>query len=83
MLTLDVTGTGEARLNVDGKLLGATQDASILLTDFPLSTLQPLFKSIPGLQNAAPALPAGKSVSPCCQQEYTACYHKLLAAVAG
>ena len=47
----------EARLNIDGKLLGVTQDASLLLTDFPVATLQPLFKRIPGLENAAPASP--------------------------
>ncbi|KAK9862508.1 hypothetical protein WJX84_009406 [Apatococcus fuscideae] len=50
---------GEARLNIDGKLLGSSQDASLLLTDFPVATLNPLFKRVPGLQNAAPAVPAG------------------------
>lgn len=46
---------GEARLLIRGKLLTADQDASILVTDFPLALLHPVFSSMPALQNAPPA----------------------------
>ena len=46
---------GEAILLIEGKLLTPDQNTSILLTDFPIALLHPLFKSVPALQNAAPA----------------------------
>lgn len=52
---------GDAILLIEGKLLTADQDTSILLTDFPIALLHPLFKSVPALQNAAPAV--GEPVS--------------------
>ena len=48
--------TGDAKLLVRGKLLTADQNASILLTDFPVAMLQPLFRSMPALEHAAPAV---------------------------
>lgn len=46
---------GDAKLLIRGKLLSAEQNASVLLTDFPVAVLQPLFRSMPALQNAPPA----------------------------
>ena len=31
----------------------------MLLSDFPMATLQPMFRAVPALQNAAPAVTAG------------------------
>ena len=50
--------TGEAKLLVRGNLLGAAQDASIILTDFPVAILQPMFRALPALEHAAPAVAA-------------------------
>lgn len=47
---------GDAILLIEGKLLTPDQNTSIMLTDFPIALLQPLFKSVPALQNAAPAI---------------------------
>lgn len=52
---------GDAKLLIRGKLLNEAQDASVLLTDFPVALLQPLFRSMPALQHAAPA--AGEAPS--------------------
>ena len=49
--------TGEAVLAVQGALLGARQDASVLLTDFPVALLQPVLRALPALEHAAPAVP--------------------------
>ena len=46
---------GAAKLMVRGKLLTPDQNASILLSDFPVALLQPLFRSMPALEHAAPA----------------------------
>ena len=46
----------DARLLIQGKLLTADQNTSVLLTDFPVALLEPLFKSMPALRNAAPAV---------------------------
>lgn len=46
---------GEAILLIEGKLLTPDQDTSILLTDFPIALLDPIFRTVPALQNAAPA----------------------------
>lgn len=35
---------GDAKLSVRGSLLGEHQDASLLLTDFPMTTLRPIFR---------------------------------------
>ena len=35
---------GDAKLLVRGSLLGEHQDASLLLTDFPMATLRPIFR---------------------------------------
>ncbi|KAL6785562.1 hypothetical protein ACKKBF_B00775 [Auxenochlorella protothecoides x Auxenochlorella symbiontica] len=48
---------GDAKLLVRGGLLGAAQDASLLLTDFPVATLRPLFRGVPALRHAVPAAP--------------------------
>ena len=48
----------DARLLVQGRLLGQSQDATVLLSDFPMATLQPIFRAVPALQNAAPAVTA-------------------------
>ena len=50
--------TGEAKLLVRGNLLGAAQDASVILTDFPVAILQPIFRALPALEHAAPAVAA-------------------------
>lgn len=54
-----VHGAGDAKLLVRGALLGAAQNASVLLTDFPMAMLQPIFRAMPALQHAAPAVSAG------------------------
>jgi hypothetical protein len=51
-----VLKSGDAKLLVRGSLLSDHQDASVLLTDFPLATLRPLFRAVPALQHAAPAV---------------------------
>ena len=51
-----VLKSGEAKLLVRGSLFSEHQDANILLTDFPLSTLQPLFRAVPALHHMAPAV---------------------------
>eukprot|EP00884_Botryococcus_braunii_P001434 jgi/Botrbrau1/11291/Bobra.0038s0057.1 len=51
--------TGEAKLAMQGSLLGARQDASLLVTDFPVALLRPLFRSLPALDHVPPALPPG------------------------
>ena len=43
---------------MQGRLLGQSQDATVLLSDFPMATLQPIFRAVPALQNAAPAVTA-------------------------
>ena len=63
--------TGEAKLLVRGNLLGAAQDASIILTDFPVAILQPMFRALPALEHAAPAVAASgdcrsHAEMPCC-----------------
>ena len=57
--------TGEAKLLVRGNLLGAAQDASIILTDFPVAILQPMFRALPALEHAAPAVAASGEPSSC------------------
>ena len=37
---------GDAKLLVRGSLLGEHQDASLLLTDFPIATLRPIFRCV-------------------------------------
>ena len=64
--------TGEAKLLVRGNLLGAAQDASIILTDFPVAILQPMFRALPALEHAAPAVAASgdcrrHAEMPCCR----------------
>lgn len=54
---------GEAKLLVRGSLLGAVQDASIILTDFPVAVLQPLFRALPALEHAMPAVAASGAQS--------------------
>ena len=49
---------GEAQLTIHGSLLCEQQNAKVRLTDFPLATLRPLFRAVPALQRAAPAVPA-------------------------
>ncbi|KAK9840821.1 hypothetical protein WJX81_007219 [Elliptochloris bilobata] len=49
---------GDAQLLIRGALLGAAQDATVLLTDFPVALLQPLFRAMPALAHAAPAASA-------------------------
>ena len=63
--------TGEAKLLVRGTLLGAAQDASIILTDFPVAILQPLFRALPALEHAAPAAAVSGS-----SQGSEACRHR-------
>lgn len=45
---------GDAKLLIRGSLLGREQDASVVLTDFPIATLHPLFRMIPALRRAVP-----------------------------
>lgn len=51
-----VLKAGDAKLLVRGSLLNDHQNATILLTDFPVTTLRPMFRAIPALKNAAPAV---------------------------
>lgn len=44
-----VLKAGDAKLFVRGSLLGEHQDASLLLTDFPMTTLRPIFRCLPQL----------------------------------
>lgn len=73
---------GDAKLLVRGSLLGAAQDASIILTDFPVAVLQPLFRALPALEHAAPAVAAyGEPIllapfqylGTCCSQSFVLC----------
>ena len=41
---------------VRGSLMGDRQDATLLLTDFPIALLQPVLRSMPGLQHTQPAV---------------------------
>jgi hypothetical protein len=50
-----VLKSGDAKLLVRGSLLNDHQDATVLLTDFPVASLRPLFHSVPALRHAAPA----------------------------
>ena len=43
-------------LQVRGSVLGGRQDATLLLTDFPIALLQPVLRAMPGLQHAQPAV---------------------------
>ena len=43
-------------LQVRGSVLGGRQDATLLLTDFPVALLQPVLRAMPGLQHAQPAV---------------------------
>ncbi|KAL3160063.1 hypothetical protein ABBQ38_009778 [Trebouxia sp. C0009 RCD-2024] len=45
----------DAKLLLRGGLLGPHQNATLMLTDFPVVLLQPLFRAIPALEHAAPA----------------------------
>lgn len=47
---------GEAKLVIQGDLLGTEQNARVLVTDFPMAMLQPIFRAVPALQHAAPAV---------------------------
>jgi hypothetical protein len=49
---------------VKGSLLGAQQDAVMKLDDFPMAMLQPIFRAVPALQHAAPAVAAPGSSPP-------------------
>jgi hypothetical protein len=49
---------------VKGNLLGAQQDAVMKLDDFPMAMLQPIFRAVPALQHAAPAVAAPGSSPP-------------------
>lgn len=40
--------SGEAKLSMRGSLLSDKQDATILLNDFPMHTLRPLFRCVWG-----------------------------------
>lgn len=53
-----VLNAGDAKLLIRGSLLNENQDATLLLTDFPVSTLRPVFQAIPALQHASPAVSA-------------------------
>ena len=53
-----VLNAGDAKLLVRGSFLNENQDATLLLTDFPVNTLRPVFQAIPALQHAAPAVSA-------------------------
>jgi hypothetical protein len=63
-----VLRAGDAKLLVRGTLGGAgAQDATVLLTDFPVARLRPLFRAAPALRRAAPAAagaPPGPAPSP-------------------
>lgn len=49
-------GTGEAQLLIRGDLLGPKQDATVVLNDFPAALLSPIYRAVPALQNAVPAV---------------------------
>ena len=51
-----MAAAGDAKLLMRGAVLGAKQDASLLLTDFPIALLDPLFRGMPALQHAQPAV---------------------------
>lgn len=53
-----VLNAGDAKLLVRGSFFNENQDATLLLTDFPVSSLQPIFQAIPALQHASPAVSA-------------------------
>jgi hypothetical protein len=53
-----VLNAGDAKLLVRGSFFNENQDATLLLTDFPVSSLQPVFQAIPALQHASPAVSA-------------------------
>ena len=61
---------GEAKLLVRGSLLGAAQDASIILTDFPVAVLQPLFRALPALEHATPAVAAASKIATTLQHSW-------------
>lgn len=44
--------------------MGAEQDARVLVTDFPMAMLQPIFRAVPALQHAEPAVTAGGAPPP-------------------
>ncbi|KAL0047976.1 hypothetical protein WJX82_004829 [Trebouxia sp. C0006] len=46
----------DAKLLLRGGLLGPHQNATLMLTDFPVALLQPLFRAVPALEHAAPAV---------------------------
>jgi hypothetical protein len=46
---------GDAKLLVRGSLLNDNQNATVLITDFPMVKLNPLFRAIPALKHTAPA----------------------------
>ena len=58
-----MAATGDAKLLLRGAVLGAKQDASLLLTDFPIALLDPLFRRMPALQHAQPAAGNGALAS--------------------
>ena len=45
-------------------MLGGRQDATLLLTDFPIALLQPVLRAMPGLQHAQPAVGLTGRASP-------------------
>lgn len=53
-----VLNAGDAKLLVRGSFLNDNQDATLLLTDFPVNTLRPVFQAVPALQHTAPAVSA-------------------------
>lgn len=53
-----VLNAGDAKLLVRGSFMNENQDATLLLTDFPVTTLRPVFQAIPALQYASPAVTA-------------------------
>ena len=53
-----VLNAGDAKLLVRGSFLNDNQDATLLLTDFPVTTLRPVFEAVPALQHTAPAVSA-------------------------
>ena len=48
--------TGDAHFALRGDLLGPKQNATFMLNDFPAALLSPIYKSVPALQNAVPAV---------------------------
>lgn len=56
-----VLKAGDAKLLVRGSLLGERQDATVLLTDFPVATLRPFFRAVPALEHTSPAVAAASS----------------------